>query len=69
MFAARSNSARPIDVAAVLDAMDENDLFSFENLVDDSVIAAASDKQTCEFAEKRLAHAVRASGDRSEDRF
>ncbi len=61
-------SAGAVDVSAVLDAVDQNDLVIRENLVDDAVIAATGGMQAFEFANQRLAEPLRVLGDCLNDR-
>lgn len=61
--------SRPIDVAAMLGAMDENDPSRVVNLVDDSKVAASGREQAVKLTSQRLSRSMRVGGDRSEDCF
>lgn len=50
----------------MLDAVDDNNLVFFEDLVDDPVVAATGHSQPFELAEQRLAESPRILCDRSE---
>lgn len=64
-----AGSARPVDVAAVLDSVDQDDVFIVEDLVDDAVVAAAGGTKTVELADQRLSQPPRVVGDGPEDRL
>jgi hypothetical protein len=63
-----ANLSASVHVPSMLHAEDQNDLFDFEDLIDDPIVAAPRRVQTFEFAEQRLSKTMGVLCDRSEDR-
>ena len=60
-------SPGPVDVATVLNAVDQHRLIFFEDLVDDPVVPAPGGPETFEFTDKWLPEPLGVLGDRPED--